>query len=114
MTPSIKNRITLAIGSWFVFSTAMGINRKFVSRKDRPPLALGLTRLGPMAAFVVLHRKSNEFRKFCRSIDLRVLTLAHFWRILGADFLVQRSKGRLPGGFAFPAAIGDILAAVGA
>jgi hypothetical protein len=33
---------------------------------------------------------------------------------VGADFLVQRSRGRLPGGFAYPAGIGDILAAIGA
>src|SRR5262249_29522683 len=103
-----------AIGAWFTFSVVMGITGKFKGSRDRPPLALGLTLVLPVLAFVSLYRTSNQFRAFCKSLDLKALTLPHAWRIVAFDFLRQRAKGRLPGGFAYPAAIGDILAGIGA
>ncbi|MGH7233778.1 MAG: hypothetical protein ACREJU_20815, partial [Nitrospiraceae bacterium] len=58
---------------------------------------------------VLLYHHSPSVRRVARSADLGVLTLLHLWRLVGTDFLLEYSRGRLPGGFAFPAGIGDLI-----
>jgi hypothetical protein len=110
----IATGLAAAVGAWFVVARTMGVKGKYQTRKNEPPAVFGLTIVTPMVGLVTLYRLSPAFRRFCRSVDLKALALPHIWRLRGAEFLLQYRKGRLPGAFAWPAAVGDVLAALGA
>lgn len=100
------------IAAWFVFAISASALHLFDTDPGQPPLALGLSALTPVAAFLVWFATSPGFRQFALSLNPRVLTLVHSWRIVGFTFLVLYSAGLLPGLFALPAGWGDI--AIGA
>ena len=100
------------IAAWFVFAFSASALHLFKTDTSQPPLALGLTVLAPIAAFVAWFTASAGFREFVLSLNPRVLTLVHSWRLGGFTFLVLYSAGLLPGLFALPAGLGDI--AIGA
>jgi hypothetical protein len=52
---------------------------------------------------------SANVRTLSLSLDLRLLTAMQAWRVVGAMFLVLMSFGLLPGTFAWPAGIGDLI-----
>jgi hypothetical protein len=112
---SLPRRLPLLIFSgialWFVFALVMSIGGGYQAGGENPPLALGLTFLIPIIVFVVAYWSSNSLREFAGRLDLRFITAAHVGRIIGFDFLIKYAQGQLPGGFALPAAIGDILTA---
>jgi hypothetical protein len=100
------------IAGWFVLVFSASALHLFKTDPSQPPLALGLTVLTPIAAFLAWFTASAGFREFVLSLNPRVLTLVHSWRIGGFTFLVLYSAGLLPGLFALPAGLGDI--AIGA
>src|SRR2546426_6245533 len=51
----------------------------------------------------------SKVRTLALRLDLRLLTAMQAWRVVGAMFLVLLSFGFLPGTFAWPAGIGDLL-----
>jgi hypothetical protein len=101
-----------ALALWFLFALVMGAQGRFVSGLQKPPLALGLTLALPMLFFVAAYARHGSFWAFCQTLDLRVITAVHLWRIVAIDFLVVCAQGRLPAGFALPAGIGDIITGV--
>jgi len=52
---------------------------------------------------------SVKVRRLALGLDLRLLTAMQAWRIIGVMFLVLMSFGFLPGTFAWPAGLGDLL-----
>jgi hypothetical protein len=52
---------------------------------------------------------SAGFRGFAMSLNPRVLSLVHTWRIGSFTFLVLNAFGILPALFAWPAGVGDML-----
>lgn len=69
--------------------------------------------LPPLLAWLVW-RISPGVRDFVDSLDLRILVLLHSLRMIGFGFLFLYAFGLLHPLFAFPAAIGDAMAAFGA
>ncbi len=106
---SERSRVLTGIGVWSLVILVAGGSGVFVSPPQKPPLALGLCFGAPVAILVLLYRCSPSVRRVAQSADLGVLTLLHLWRLGGADFLLEYSRGRLPAGFAFPAGIGDVI-----
>lgn len=103
--------VVLAV--WFAAALSAGLAGLFAPREPvRPPVELGLAALGPVLAFLVALVTAPAARRFVRSLDLKVLTLAQSWRIAGAVFLALWANGKLPAGFALPAGIGDVLVGV--
>ncbi|MDQ2712763.1 MAG: hypothetical protein M3Y24_11150 [Acidobacteriota bacterium] len=100
------------IGAWFIFSLLASAWHVFRNDPSRPPLALGLAVLIPLAVFGVWFGSSEGFRQFALSLNPRALTLTQSLRIAGYTFLVLHTYGVLPGSFALPAGWGDI--AIGA
>ncbi|MDB6016350.1 MAG: hypothetical protein JWR19_839 [Pedosphaera sp.] len=100
------------IALWFLFALLMGIFGQYVSGPEKPPLYLGLTLGLPMLFFVAAYVRRGALWAFAQTLDLRVITLLHIWRLLGVVFLIDYFQGRLPGGFALPAGIGDVITAV--
>jgi hypothetical protein len=73
------------------------------------PALLGLAVTVPVLVFLVWLRRSRRFREYIFSLNPAMLTASHTWRIEGSVFLVLWAVGRLPGVFALPAGIGDMV-----
>jgi hypothetical protein len=100
------------IAAWFIFSLSASALHVFNNDPSRPPIALGLAVLIPLAIFAVWFARSEAFREFALSLDPRALTRTQSLRIAGYTFLVLYTYRLLPGAFALPAGWGDI--AIGA
>lgn len=100
------------VGAWFALSLTASALHLFRSSPNAPPLALGLAALTPIVAFVIWFAVSPGLRQFTLSLNLRILTMVHSWRVMGFVFLVLAAYGILPRAFALPAGLGDI--AIGA
>lgn len=96
------------IAVWFSFSLIASAFNAFRADSNRPPLALGLAAITPIAVFLAWFAISKPFRDFALALNPRVLTLVHAWRIAGFVFLVLFTYGILPGAFALPAGWGDV------
>jgi hypothetical protein len=62
--------------------------------------------------FAVAYASSAKVRAVSFSLDLRLLTAIQAWRVIGGMFLVLMWFGLLPGMFAWPAGIGDLIVGV--
>ena len=100
------------IGAWFILSLATSALHLYRTSANAPPLAVGLAVLTPIVAFAVWFAVSAGLRQFTLSLNPRILTMVHSWRVIGFVFLVLATYGILPRAFALPAGWGDI--AVGA
>jgi hypothetical protein len=105
-TQSVRNFTAVALVVWFLLALSGSLVGAFDSQ-SRPPLALGLAAVAPIAAFVTAYATSARFRQFVASLDLRVLTAVQTWRVGGVVFLILHYRGALPGAFALPAGWGD-------
>lgn len=98
------------IGVWFVI--ALSTSALHVYRTSGSPIPLGLGTLMPVVLFMAWFAASAGFRHFIMSLNPRILTMIHSWRVAGFVFLILASYGILPILFALPAGCGDI--AIGA
>jgi hypothetical protein len=96
---------------WFLLALGGSLLGAFDSA-PRPPLLLGVAAILPVAGFGFGYLTSDGFRQFVWSLDLRVLTVAHAWRVGGVVFLLLHQRGALPGVFALPAGWGDVAVGV--
>jgi hypothetical protein len=95
--------------AWFLFSVAASARHVYVNAPNSPPIAIGLAASIPIALFLLWFGASAQFRQFTKSLSPRVLTLVHSWRIGGFVFLILYARHALPGLFALPAGLGDML-----
>lgn len=79
---------------------------------DGPPLPMAAAVAGPPLIVLGLLAWSPAFQAWARSLDLRLLVTLQMWRIAGFAILAAWGVGALPGGFAIPAGLGDVLVAV--
>ena len=110
-----RRRLGWAIGSaiifaaWLVGVVLLGGNDffRFDIRPLGIPVALVLT-LGVGYLFLL----SRSFREIIVAIPQHWLIAIQTGRILGAVFLVRYYQGELPGVFAIPAGVGDVLTGI--
>ena len=96
--------------AWFGAIFWLAVRGTFVSSQDEPPLALAIAFLTPILLFLV-SLQIPGWRALVVSIPPVFLIALNGWRfILG--FLMALQEGLLPGGFAWPAGLGDIAMAV--
>jgi hypothetical protein len=100
------------IGAWFILSLATSALHLYRTSPNAPPLAVGLAVLTPIVVFVVWFAVSPALRQFTLSLNPRILTMVHSWRVIGFVFLVLATYGVLPRAFALPAGWGDIAIGV--
>jgi hypothetical protein len=98
-----------AVALWFTFALVMAAQGRYISGPHKPPLLTGLTLLIPLVSFIFAYTRHGSFWRFCQTLDLRLIVIAHAWRIVAIDFILCWIDGRLPAAFALPAGIGDIL-----
>jgi hypothetical protein len=115
LTQPTRLRAPLALGLslWFLAMLGAGLAGAF-ARGDpaRPPLPLAAVALAPVLAFLAALAASAAFRRLLLALDLRILTLAQVGRVVGGVFVVLWAMGRLPGGFALPAGLGDLFVGI--
>ncbi|MEE9598108.1 MAG: hypothetical protein V3V96_15160, partial [Acidiferrobacterales bacterium] len=101
--------VFVILGLWFVLLLALNFMGIFEARAGVPPLAFGLSVIGPPIVFAILYLDWTEFRRSVLSFDLKLLTAIQAWRVVGVVFLILYVYDLLPGTFAWPAGVGDIL-----
>jgi hypothetical protein len=94
----------VVLAAWLVAIVLLGANDVFRLDAPRIPLAL-LTTLA--AGYLLL--LSRTFRAIIDGIPQHWLIGIQTFRILGGVFLVRYFQGELPGIFAIPAGVGDVL-----
>jgi hypothetical protein len=95
--------------AWAALSLLLNVLGVFAAHPDQPPLALLTAIIGPPLLFLIAYAISANVRTLSLRLDLRLLTAMQGWRVIGAMFLVLMSFGVLPGTFAWPAGIGDLI-----
>jgi hypothetical protein len=68
----------------------------------------------PVAMYLLAYSTISSFKDWVLSLDMRHLILLHSLRMVGMGFVFLYFQDLLPALFAFPAGIGDAMAAVGA
>jgi hypothetical protein len=95
---------------WFAFVYWFAARGGFVSGPTRPPLAAAFAM--PLFLFLAAVRIFASFRHAVVSISSIFLIALNGWRFIGLGFLMGYAEELLPGGFAWPAGLGDIFIAV--
>lgn len=98
----------LVLAAWLLAVVILGANGAFVAAQGKPPLALLIAFLAPIAAFLIAFRASTGFRTFVLAADPRLLVAMQAWRFAGFAFVALQAHRILPGYFALPAGLGDM------
>jgi len=106
----VTNRaVVTVLIAWLSLVVVLGATGNFVSPPQTPPWPIALGAGLPLVAFFALLRFSRAFRAFVLALDLRFVAAVQAWRWAGLEFLTLYSYGVLPGVFAWPAGIGDMI-----
>jgi hypothetical protein len=111
MTDTEPNTLPVwfVVMAWAALSLMLNVLGVFATHPDKPPLALLIAVIGPPILCVIAYAFSATVRTRSLRLDLRLLTAVQAWRVIGAMFLVLMSFGLLPGTFAWPAGLGDLI-----
>ncbi len=111
MTNTTTNTLPvwLVVAAWAALSVILNMLGIFINPPDKPPLALLVSVILPPLLFLIGYALSSKVRTLSLNLDLRLLTAMQAWRIIGAMFLVLMTFRLLPGVFAWPAGIGDVI-----
>jgi hypothetical protein len=105
-----RNRATGVIAAlmtaWLLASIAAA-RAEFFRGKNVPTIQYGI--LIPVIAGIILFRSWPLLRRTVQALPQKWLVGIQFFRIEGAIFLILLTAGKLPGIFAWPAGVGDIL-----
>jgi len=97
--------------AWFAAAFWLAARGAFVSGHDELPVALAIAFLTPILLFL-LSLRIPGWRALVVSLPPVLLIALNGWRFIGLGFLMAYQEGLLPGGFAWPAGLGDIAMAV--
>jgi len=106
------SRTLIMLSVWFGIVAFLGYRGAFVTETGELPLLLFGSGVFVLVLFALGYRTSLAFRDYVLGLDKRLLILLHSWRTLGLGFVLVYSVGALPALFAFPAGIGDAVAAI--
>ncbi len=101
--------VWIVVAAWAALSLLLNFLGVFAPQPDKPPVAFLFSVIGPPILFAIVYSLSAKVRNLSLSLDLRLLTAIQAWRLIGVMFLVLMLFGLLPGTFAWPAGIGDII-----
>jgi len=94
--------------AWFLLALWLGV-RGAIGGTGGPPIALALSLVVPLAVFGLDTRLRGPLFEGLRRFDLAGLIALQTYRVGGVFFIVAWMAGDLPGAFALPAGIGDIV-----
>lgn len=94
---------------WFLLILQLALAGVFVARPGVRVPGIPLAVVIPLVAGLVLVTRSSRMAAVADATPLPWLVGFQVFRVLGAVFLAQWVIGRLPGVFAIPAGVGDVL-----
>lgn len=109
---SVTALVLIGLMLWLALVFVLGAGGAFVRGPGRLPLPILIGASAPIIAFVMMFWLSATFRDLILSLDLRLMTGIQAWRFAGLGFLALYVHGVLPGLFAWPAGLGDIVIGV--
>jgi hypothetical protein len=109
---SALTRTTALLLAWFFVALALGVSGALVT--GGPPIGLALAMAVPLLAYWLDGRRGHPLFDGIARLDPPTLAVLQTFRVLGVVFLVGWWRGSLPGGFALPAALGDLAVGVAA
>ena len=95
---------------WFFLMARLGESGTFAQGEVitlPPPILIAL--LAPIVVFLAVFRFLPSAREVATAVPLTWLIGVQVTRVLGAVFLVRYAQGKMPGEFAIPAGVGDVL-----
>jgi hypothetical protein len=104
-----KAGMAAILALWFGLAAAAGRSGIMATGPDNLFRPVLISVVIPIAAFLALYFASDRFRRYILSRDMRFLTMLQSWRIIGFAFLMLYAWVTLPGLFAWPAGVGDVL-----
>lgn len=96
---------------WFCAIFWLASRGVFESGPNQPPVAVAVAFVTPLLLFMVTVRMFSGWRARVLSLPPILLIAMNGWRFIGLGFLMAWAEGLLPGGFAWPAGLGDIFMA---
>ena len=106
-------RTLLTLAAWFFLAVWLGVTGKLVTTGGLP-IGLGAAIVLPLIVFAVDGRLGHPLFGGLMRLDLPALIGAQIFRVIGVLFIIAWLGGMLPGGFALPAAIGDVTVGLAA
>ena len=107
-----RSLVAFFFAAWLALVLILGARGAFVGQPGAPPLALLIGLVGPLTLFLVGYQTVRPFRDFVLSADLRIIVGMQAWRWAGFGFLTLYTYRVLPGIFAWPAGVGDMLVGI--
>lgn len=103
--------VAAVLVGWFAMTSTLGILGVYEATVDRvPTIQYGI--LLPILIGGLLIARSSAVGRVLDTVPLQWLTGVQAYRALGGIFLVLYGAGQLPGLFAWPAGLGDVLVGV--
>jgi hypothetical protein len=100
--------VSALLVAWFFAALFLTWSEFYQGAANRfPTLPFGL--LIPIAAGIVLFWRWSWLRRIVDAVPQQWIASVQVYRVLGLTFLVLYAAGQLPGEFAWPAGVGDIL-----
>ena len=97
---------------WLAVVVALGAHGMFTTAPGAPPLPILFGVVAPLLVFLAAWRAWAAFRAYVLAADLRFIVAVQGWRAGGLTFLALWAHGILPGMFAWPAGLGDIVVGI--
>jgi hypothetical protein len=111
----MKNYAKFTVGLvivWFVIALSASALHLFQNDANRIGLAVAFAAVTPIVVFSLWFAASESFRHFALSLNPKLLTSVHSWRIVGFTFVLLEAHRILPAVFALPAGYGDMAIGV--
>jgi hypothetical protein len=104
----VRLNVTIVLTVWFLLVVSLGAVGAFVAPPRTPPFPIAIGVGAPLLLFMIWLRRSQSFREFVLTLDLRFIAGMQAWRWAGFGFLALYAHGVLPAFFALPAGLGDM------
>jgi hypothetical protein len=108
----IATLVAFFFAAWLTLVIVLAARGAFAGTPGAPPLALLIGLVGPLSVFLVGYQTIRPLRDFVLSADLRLIVGMQAWRWAGFGFLALYTYRVLPGIFAWPAGVGDMLVGI--
>lgn len=98
----------MVLGGWFVLAVVLAAAGLYRGEPERMPrIEFGL--VIPIVVALLIFWRSAGLRRLIDAVPQHWLVGVQTYRALGAVFLILLGMDRLPGAFAWPAGLGDVL-----
>jgi hypothetical protein len=108
---AVWRNTSLVLIVWFVAAHTLAWLDFFRSAPDRIP-TIGLGVFVPIIAGAIALRRSATLRRIIDAVPQSWLVGVQLYRAMGVIFLTLFAAARLPGAFALPAGVGDVLVGI--